>query len=110
MAWYASILAPFISAYSNVAHSLALLLTGDLSERELVTEIQSRAVQRIRAGVCPHPESAGLDAVRNCLKSLESMDVVQTYPDTDMIGLTDRYCRDEGELTAFVESVDRFLV
>ena len=107
--WYAAVLAPFTTAYSNVAQSLTLLLTGDTTVKELVTEIQSRATQRIRDGKCQHPESVGLDMIRNCLRSFESMEVLQTYPDTEMIGLTDAYCRDETKLKAFVDGIDRFL-
>jgi len=106
---YASILAPHLTAYSNVCQSLTLLSGGDTTTKELVTEIQSRASQRLKAGRCHHPESVGLDMIKNCLRSLETMEVVQTYPETDMIGLTDAYCGDECELKSFVDKVDSFL-
>lgn len=107
--WYASILAPYLTSYSNVAQSLTLLSAGDTTVKELVSEIQARATQRLRTGRCQRPESVGLDMIRNCLRTLETLEVVQTYPETDMIGLTDAYCRDECELNAFADKVDKFL-
>lgn len=109
LSWYASILAPHLTSYSNVAQSLTLLSAGDTTMKELISEIQSRATQRLRTGRCQHPESVGLDMIRNCLRSVETMEVVQTYPETDMIGLTDAYCRDECELKKFADKVDKLL-
>ena len=102
-------MSPYLTAYLNVTQSLTLLLAGDTTVNELVAEIQSRSTQSIRVGRCQHPETVGLDVIRNSLRTLETMEVVQTYPDTDMIGLTDIYCRDECQLKAFAERIESFL-
>jgi len=107
--FYASLLAPYLTAYWNAASLLSLLLTSDMSIKELTTEIHATAVTRVQRGGSPYPEATAIEMTRNCLKTLEVLEVVQTYPETDMIGLTDAYCKDESLLKRFVDKVYRFV-
>ncbi|XP_013393003.1 glycerol-3-phosphate acyltransferase 1, mitochondrial isoform X2 [Lingula anatina] len=106
-----TVLAPYIESYWIVVQSLTRLLKEDMPENEFLGTIHQIALDRVEDGVAEFAESVSMECLKNAIKALQSIKVLEIYYDTKTVEFTktvslcDKY-REEERLNDFIDFIE----
>lgn len=66
-------LAPFVESYWLVAHSLLELDGVDIDEKQFVSDVHKKALERVSSGEASYAETASIDPLRNAVQRYKEM-------------------------------------